>query len=444
MTQDELDRLRDFLAIPSVSALPEHAPDMARAAEWCAGEVRRAGGTAEVLDGVGHPLVVGEIPPGDGDSRAPTILVYGHYDVQPAGDPGEWTSPPFVPTIRDGRLHARGACDDKGCLFMLVAAAQRMAAAGRLGVRVRVLIDGEEESGGSSAADWVTAEPDLGNAAAAVIFDGPMIGPARPALYVGVRGIVYLRIMVRTAAGDGHSGLFGGAALNAAHALTRVLDAVVPRGGRLPEALLDGAEPPANEERAAWELLPPGDAVLAGAGLAPADATAAEDFYLRTTALPSIDVHGIGCGDPAAVATVIPATATATLSLRLAPGQRSDAVAPALDRLIRDAAPAGARVEVERLGVAEPALVDPSHPVIRRAADAVEAAVGWRPAPVRIGGSLPIVTALTGRGVPVILSGFYLPDDGIHSPNEGISLEHLDVGTRAAVAILESLAGGAG
>lgn len=440
MTPDELDRLTAFLAIPSVSAIAEHAPDLARAAEWCAEEVRRAGGTAEVHAGAVHPLVVGEVPPSPGNADAPTVLIYGHYDVQPVGDLDEWATPPFEPTVRDGRLCARGACDDKGCLAMLLFAAQRLAGEGRLGVRVRVLIDGEEESGGSSAEDWVAADPGLSDAVAAVIFDGPMIGPDLPAFYVGVRGLVYLRVTVRTSALDAHSGLYGGAAMNAAHVLLGVIDAALPKDGRVPRELLAGVEPPSEAERAAWASLPAGGDVLGAAGLAPADAAAADEFYLRTTGLPSLDIHGLESGNPSAAATVIPRMARATLSLRVAPGQDADTVLPVLEDLLRRAVPPGAEVEVERLGVARPALIDAEHPAIQRAGVALERAIGMRPAPVRIGGSLPIVSALAARGLPLILSGFYLPDDGIHSPNEGISLNHLDVGTRAAEAILTSLA----
>jgi acetylornithine deacetylase/succinyl-diaminopimelate desuccinylase-like protein len=439
VTPDELDRLTVFLAMPSVSAIVQHAPDLGRAAEWCAGEVRRAGGSAEVRPGAVHPLVVGEIPPSSGQADAPTVLIYGHYDVQPVGEPGEWASPPFEPTVRDGRLCARGACDDKGCLAMLLFAAQRLAAAGRLGVRVRVLIDGEEESGGSSAEDWVAADPGLSGAAAAVIFDGPLIGPESPAFYVGVRGLVYLRVTVRTAALDAHSGLYGGAAMNAAHVLLRVIHTALPKDGRVPSELLTGVEPPSDAERAVWASLPAGADVLGAAGLAPADASAAEEFYLRTTGTASFDVHGLECGDPSAAATIIPSVARATVSLRLAPGQDGAVMAPLLEQLLRNAAPPGADVDVERMGVAQPALIDAAHPAIKAAAEAVERAIGLRPAPVRIGGSLPIVSALARRGLPVILSGFYLPDDGIHSPNEGISLDHLGMGARAAEAILESL-----
>lgn len=439
VTEEEIRRLVALLAVPSVSAAPEHAGDVARAAELVAEEVRRAGGSAEVRPGARHPLVVGEVPATRGPGAA-AVLIYGHYDVQPPGDLALWETPPFEPTVRGGRLLARGACDDKGGLFMLLAAVRRLAEAGRLGVRVRVLVDGEEESGGISAEDWIAADPELPGVRAALVFDAPMLGPRRPALYVGVRGIVSLRVTVRTAAGDAHSGLYGGAALGAPAALARVLAAVGPREGRPPEPLLRGAAPLSAEERAAWEELPPGGRVLAAAGLAPADAAAAAEFYLRTTALPSVDVHALACGDPGTPATVIPARATATLSLRLAPGQRGEEMAATLEALLRDAAPPGAAVEVERLGIAEPALVDPAQPVIRLARDAIERETGWRPVPVRSGGSLPVVAALAARGVPVVLSGFYLPGDGIHAPNEGIDLEHLDVGTRAAAAILEALA----
>jgi acetylornithine deacetylase/succinyl-diaminopimelate desuccinylase-like protein len=440
MTAAEFERLTALLSIPSVSARPEHAADMLAAAGLCAEEIRRAGGQARVLPGAVHPLVVGEVPPspGAGGPGAPRVLIYGHYDVQPAGPAALWTSPPFTPTVRGEHLYARGACDDKGCLFMLIAAVQRLAAAGRLPVRAAFLIDGEEESGGSSAIDHLAA--DAGGAHAAVIFDGPMVAPQSPAFYVGLRGLVYLRVRVRTGRADAHSGLYGGAALNAAHALMTTLAAALAVEGRLPGALAQGVAPVAAAEREAWGLLPPGGQALADAGLRPADPAAAAQFYPRTVAAPSLDVHGLACGDPEAVRTVIPAEASATLSLRLAPGQRVEAAGRALEELLVAAAPAGAELDVEVLNGAEPALIDPGHPVLVRAAAAVEAAIGWRPLPVRIGGSIPIVAALAARGIPTILTGFYLPEDGMHSPDERIAVANLEVGTRAAMAILESLA----
>jgi acetylornithine deacetylase/succinyl-diaminopimelate desuccinylase-like protein len=437
VTDEELARLYALLRVPSVSADPAHAGDMAAAAEMVAEEVRRAGGTAEVRPGSRHPLVVGEVPaarPG-----APRVIVYGHYDVQPAGDPALWTSPPFVPEVRDGNLYARGASDDKGNLFMLLAALQRLAAGPGMPVHASVVVDGEEESGGDTAVRHVGA--DDRPAAAALIFDSSMVGPGRPSVCAGLRGLVYRRVRVRTAPGDAHSGMFGGAALNAAHALMTVLDAVRPRDGRLPEALYAGTAPPAPEEVAAWADLPPGSEVLRDAGLVPADAAAGtgDVFYRRTLAEPSLDVHGLACGEPTAVKTNLPCEASATLSLRVAPGQDAAALAAVLDDLLRAAAPAGSELEVEDLGVAHPAALDPRQPALAAAARAITASTGWPCVPVRTGGSIPVVAALAARGVPTVLTGFGLPDDAIHAPDEHLRFDHLEAGTRAAMAILTEL-----
>jgi acetylornithine deacetylase/succinyl-diaminopimelate desuccinylase-like protein len=432
-----MERLEALLRVPSISALPAHAGDMATAAAMVAGEIRRAGGEAEVRATGRHPLVVGEVPASSGDPRAPRVILYGHYDVQPPGPAELWTSPPFEPTVRDGDLFARGASDDKGNLFMLIAAVQRLAAEGRLPVRASFVVEGEEESGGDSA--LVHFERDAEPALAAIIFDVPMIAPARPAICTGVRGMVYRRVRVRSAAADAHSGLFGGAAMNAAHVLLTMLAAVVPRDGRLPAALDAGVAPAGATEVAAWAALPGGAESLADAGLRPADPGAAEGFHLRTLASPSLDVHGIRVGEPAAVATNIPHEATATLSLRLVAGQDAAAVAASLDLLLRDAAPEGAEVEIEDLGVALPAALDPDHPVIRAAATGIERATGWPAVPVRLGGTLPVIAVLGARGVPTVLSGFGLPDDAIHAPDEHLRVEHLEAGTRAAMAIIEEL-----
>lgn len=437
MSPEETARLHALLRVPSVSALPEHAADMARAAGMVAQEVRLAGGEAQVVATSGHPLVLGEVPAGGGDPAAPRVVLYGHYDVQPPGPPELWTSPPFEPTVRDGDLYARGASDDKGNLFMLLAGVQRLAAASELPVRVGVVVEGEEESGGTSALDHFAADAEP--AVAVVIFDSPMIAPGRPAICTGVRGMLYRRVTVRTAAGDAHSGLYGGAALNAAHALLRILDGVAPREGRLPAALYAGVAPAGEEEVAAWAELPHGAGALADAGLRPADAGAADGFYMRTLASPSLDVHGLDCGEPGAVKTNIPCVARATLSLRLAGGQDADAVAGALDDLLRDAAPAGAEVEIEDLGRALPAVLDPHSPALTAAADGIEAATGARPAPVRLGGTLPVVAVLAAKGIPTILTGFGLPDDAIHAPDEHLRVEHLELGTRAAMEILRAL-----
>ena len=197
MTDQEYQRLEALLRVPSVSAMPEHAPDMATAAGMIADEIRRAGGEAEIRETPRHPLVLGEVPASPGFPDAPRVLLYGHYDVQPPGDPELWTSPAFEPTVRDGNLYARGASDDKGNLFMLLAAVQRLAAAGELPVRAAFVIEGEEESGGTSALEHFAGDP--GPAIGAVIFDSHMIGPGQPTICTGVRGMVFRRIHVSTA-----------------------------------------------------------------------------------------------------------------------------------------------------------------------------------------------------------------------------------------------------
>lgn len=437
MTADETERLHALLRVPSISASPDHAPHMRAAAALVADELRRAGADPEIRETSGQPLVLGEVPASSGDPGAPRVVVYGHYDVQPPGDEALWTSPPFTPTERDGNLYARGASDDKGNLFMLLAAVQRLAAAGRLPVRAAFVIDGEEESGGDSAVDHLAADPE--EALACIIFDSPMIAPGRPAICTGVRGLVGRRVRVRTAEGDGHSGIYGGAAMSAAHVLMRVLAAVTPVDGRLPDALYEGLTPAGPAEVAAWADLPPGDRALTDAGLRPADAGAAGGFYARTLAGPSVDVHGMACGDPRAIATIVPGAAQATLSLRLAPGQDGPRMAAVFDGLLRAAVPAGADVEVDDLGLALPTALDPEHPVLVAAARGIARATGWPVAPVRLGGTLPVVATLAARGVPTILSGFGLPTDRIHSPDEHIRAEYLETGTVAAMEILREL-----
>ncbi len=244
---------------------------------------------------------------------------------------------------------------------------------------------------------------------------------------------------MRTAPRDAHSGLYGGAGLNAAHTLLSILDRVRPRDGALDTRLQAGIAAPAPEEERAWSMLPSGETMLADAGLLPADPSAASDFYRRTVAGPSLDVHGISCGEPTVVKTNLVSEATATLSLRVAPGQDAMQMARTLDAIIAEGNPAGVDVTIEDLGVADPALCDPRHPILAGAAAAIGASTGWECVPVRSGGSIPIVATLAGLGIPTVLSGFALPDDGIHGPNEHLRDAYLEVGTRAAMAILASI-----
>jgi acetylornithine deacetylase/succinyl-diaminopimelate desuccinylase-like protein len=428
-----LEELGVFLRIPSVSADPAHEADVRRAAEWVRDFVVGAGGVAEVDDRGARPLVLGEIPASTGRS-APTVLAYGHFDVQPPAPLEAWESPPFEPTVRDGWLYARGAADDKGNLYLLLKAAEQLAAEGALPVNVRVACDGEEEVGGHTIVDFVVA--DEGPADACVIFDGHMPARGTPAFYIATRGLVYLHVRVRTGTRDLHSGLYGGAALNATHALVETLRAVLPREGRVPEPLRAGVVAPTEAELRDWAQLASGAAELEGQGGRPADGRAAEEFYVRTWAEPAVDVHGLEGGSPQLTKTVLPVVAEANLSIRLAPGQSAAELGPVLAGMLREAAPEGAEVELELRSSAEPGLVAPDSAAITLGLDAFERAIGVRPLLLRSGGSLPVVAALADRGVPTLLTGFDLPDGNIHSPNERLLLDHLPLGIAAARELL--------
>lgn len=438
MNNDEFTRLLDYIRIPSVSAVADHAPDMARAARFIADEVTRAGGTVTIEAGDPHAFIVGEVAPSSGAADARRVLIYGHYDVQPPGDPERWTTPAFEPTVRDGYLYARGASDNKGNFWQVLCAVQRMRAQGTLPVHVTFLIDGEEESGGDSVIRWIERMDRLPDVA--VIWDGDQVAQGRPAVQTGVRGLSYRKVTVTCGTLDGHSGLFGGAAMNAIHALMDVLDAVRPRDGRVRDELWDGVAPVSDRERAAWASLPPGDAALAEAGLIPADARAGIEFNDRTLASPSVDVHAVWAGDADAVKTVIPSVAHAMVSMRLAPGQDPVSVGATFTRILEQAAPAGATVTVEHRGDASPGVMDPDHPMMLAAARGL-GSVGDAPAtPVRSGGTLPVFSALTRRSIPTVMTGFALPDDAIHSPNERMLVANLGTGVRAAIAMLTEFA----
>ena len=435
---DWFDELAELLRIPSVSADPAHAADVRLAGEWVCDFLRAAGGAAELIDWDGQPLAVGELRASGDADRARTVLCYGHFDVQPP-DPLElWESPPFEPEIRGQHVYGRGIADDKGQLYLLLAAARELAAAGTLPVNVRFVCDGDEETGGHSILDFLAA--DEGPAQAAVIFDSGMIARGLPAFNVATRGLVYFHLSLSTGGRDLHSGLYGGAALNAAHALIDTLHAVGPRDGRLPEPLRRGIAPPTAQELEGWRLLPTGADELAGQGGRPADPQAAEEFYLRTFAEPALDVNGILSGSPQIQKTVLPVQADANVSIRLAPGQQAADVAAAFEALVSDAVPAGADLDVALLSSADPGLVSPDSRAIQLGLAAFERALRIRPALIRSGGTLPIVPALSKRGIPTIITGFSLPDANIHSPNERMLTEYFLLGIAAARALFQELA----
>ena len=429
------DELAEFLRIQSVSADPARADDVKRAGNWVCELIRGAGGECELVDWHGAPLAVGEVRASRDAEHAPTVLCYGHFDVQPA-DPLElWESPPFEPEIRDEYLYGRGVADDKGQLYLLLSAARELAQAGELPVNVRFACDGEEETGGHSIVEFLEADERGGDAA--VIFDSGMIARDRPAFDIATRGMAYLHVTLRTGERDLHSGLFGGGALNAAHALIHTLGAVVAVDGRLAEPLRQGIAPPSEEELASWRELPAGGGELADQGARPADARAAEEFYLRTFAEPALDVNGIDTGSPHLEKTVLPVHAVANVSIRLAPGQQVELIADALRRLLHEAAPAGAELDVELLSTARPGIVPPDAKAIKLGLGAFERAIGVRPLLIRSGGSLPIVAALADKGIPTVITGFSLPSANLHSPNERLLAEYVPRGIGAARALFE-------
>lgn len=429
MTEPWFDELSELLRIPSISADPAHADDVRRAGEWVCNVIRRAGGEVELVDWHGQPLAIGEIRASRDPGSAPTVLCYGHFDVQPPDPLDLWESDPFEPEVRGEYVYARGVADDKGQLYMLLKAAEELAA-GELPVNVRFCCDGEEESGGHSIVEFL--EVDERGADAAVIFDSGMIRRGLPAFNVATRGIVYFHLKVRTGGRDLHSGMYGGAALNALHALTAIVAALAQRDGRLPEPLRAGIAAPTEEELAGWRELPAGAEELDDQGARPADPNAADEFYLRTFAEPALDVNGIEGGSPHIQKTVLPVVADANLSIRLAPGQDVDEIAAAVERLVHEAAPEGAEVELERLASSPPGLVPPDSKAIQLGLDAFERALGVRPLLVRTGGTLPIVPALADKGIATVITGFSLPDAQIHSPNERMLVEYIPLGIRAA------------
>jgi acetylornithine deacetylase/succinyl-diaminopimelate desuccinylase-like protein len=429
-----LDDLMQWLRIPSISTGGGDAADLERAAAWVVERVTGAGGDARVVPTAGSPLAVGELRSARPD--APTVLIYGHYDVQAPGPLAAWTSPPFEPTIRDGRIYARGAADDKGNFLPLLHVACAMAAAGELPVNVRVLVEGEEEAGSGAVADWVRA--DERGADCAVVFDSGMVDERTPAITLGLRGLVMMQLELRAARRDLHSGVYGGSALNALHALHATLGAVLPGpDGRLPEALRAGVAPPSEAERASWSRLPPGDELLAAAGARPAYPGAGAEYYERNGADTSVDVNAIHAGEPR---TVVPAVARATLSQRLAPGQDVDAARATLERLLRSAVPAGAELEVLAVDVASPSLFAADEPAIALAAGALGRAAGVEAAFVRSGGSIPVVAEFAARAIPTVVTGFALEEDAFHAPDESFRLAGLEQGEAASRELYHALA----
>jgi acetylornithine deacetylase/succinyl-diaminopimelate desuccinylase-like protein len=429
MTHDkDLAELNEFLAIPSISTLPAHAGDCRNAAAWLMDQFRALDcPVVQLLEGEGHPVVWAESPRVAGK---PTVLCYGHYDVQPVDPLDEWISPPFQPTIRDGKLYARGAVDDKGQVFTLLKAYQSILGPdGKPPLNVHFIIEGEEECGGRVIFDRLRSEPERTAVDAVIVADMGYYAPGMPAVYTGLRGLCYAEIHVRTLQRDLHSGTYGGAAPNAMETLVRLLADLKSRSGRINvPKLYKAIIAPSKVERKAWKNLPFDEDQFLVEEVTGRALTGLQQFSAleRTWALPTFEIHGIRGGFTGEGAkTVIPAQAMAKVSLRLVPGHSYEKVGKWLTRAVQKLAPSYADVEVRLLHGGDPVRCDVTHPAFGLLDEAFEAVVGRRTVPVRSGGSIPIVPELQSSGAPVLLTGIGLPDDGLHSPNEKVNVQQL-------------------
>lgn len=423
-----LKELSEFLAIPSISTLPTHAADCRRAASWAATELRTLGcPVVEIIENKGNPIVWAESPKVPGK---PTILIYGHYDVQPPDPLNEWHSPPFEPTVRDGKLFARGAVDDKGQVYCLFKAYEAARDANRNPpLNVHWILEGEEECGGEAIDDLLKAQPERTAVDAVLVCDAGYYAPGIPAVYTALRGMCYAEISVRTALSDLHSGLYGGAVPNALETLVRLLSQLKDDSGKINvPRLYKSVIPPTKAELKAWKSLPFKKKQFMEEETTTKTLTGLKEYsvFERLWALPTFDIHGIMGGFTGEGAkTVIPAQATAKVSLRLVPGLEFEKVLKQLDTAVQRLAPSWAEVNVRAIHGADPVQIDVSAPAFAVLDQAFEEVVGRKTVAVRSGGSIPVVSRLGMRGAPVLLTGVGLPDDGLHAPNEKIDLDQV-------------------
>ncbi|HUJ21414.1 MAG TPA: dipeptidase [Bryobacteraceae bacterium] len=436
-----LDELKTFLRIPSISTLPEHRDDMHRAAQFVVDGLRSAGlENIEIIPTKQHPLVYADWLHAPGK---PTVLCYGHYDVQPA-DPLElWKSPPFEPTLRDGSIYARGSADDKGQMYMHVKAVETLRAVnGTLPVNLKFLIEGEEEVGGGSIAQYVADNPQKLKADVALVSDTALYAPGIPTLCIGLRGLVYVEVEATGPARDLHSGLYGGAAPNAVFGLIELLAKGKNSRGEIKiPGIYDDVEPPAPAEKESWAALPFKEKEFLKKEVGSTKLTGESKYSVleRIWARPTFEVHGIAGGFTGAGSkTVIPAKATAKVSIRLVPRQDPDKIIASFRAFVKKNAPRGVEFEVRVLSSSPGLVVDPDHPAIQTAARAFSDIFQKPTVFIRSGGSIPIVGDFaTHLGIPTILMGFGLPDDGLHSPNEKYAVENYYKGIMTVAHFLE-------
>ena len=434
--------LFEFLRIPSVSAKSEHRGDMHAAAEWLAARLGDAGLTTEILPTPGHPVVLAEWRGAGAD--APTVLIYGHYDVQPPEPLDLWTSPAFEPDVRDGRVYARGAADDKGQLYMHVKALEaHLADGGTLPVNVVVLAEGEEEIGSPNLLPFVEEHRDRLAADAVVISDSAMFDKGMPSLLFSLRGLAYAEVRVRSARGDLHSGAYGGAVPNPAAALSRMIATLHGADGRIAiSGFYDDVVEWDDEIRAEIRALPfDEERFREGVGAPALDGEHGWSVLERLWIRPTCEVNGLLSGWTGEGAkTVLPAEAMAKISFRLVPDQDPKRTIELLTNHLRSVAPSGVTVEVSELHGGRPWKADPTGPLFDAASTALEEAFGTAPVRVGEGGSIPIVVEFEEvLGCPALLVGFALPGCNMHAPDEWFGLDEFDRGTAALVRLYEEL-----
>ena len=438
-----LDELKALLAIPSISALPEHAADVTRCAEWCADEMRRIGlEHVRLIETPGNPVVYGDWL---GAPDAPTILFYGHYDVQPVDPLNLWTSPPFEATIRDGEIYARGSADDKGQVFMHFKAVEaHMKQNGRLPVNIKFILEGEEEVGSEHLDDFVRAHKDELHADVVVISDSPMFARGVPSMCYGLRGLVYFQIDLRGSSTDLHSGSFGGAVANPAFVLAQMLAQMKDRGGRIKiPGFYDDVVPLQEAERQAWATLPFNEKQYKkDFGIPKVFGESGYTTLERTWARPTFEVNGLLSGFTGEGAkTVLPAVAMAKVSMRLVANQDPDKIAKLFEDYVHAIAPKTVQATVTRMHGGKPWMTAYDNPFVQAAGRAIERGFGRAPVFTREGGSIPVVSTFQEElGLPSVLFGVGLPDENAHAPNEKLDVGNFHNGIIASAILYQEIA----
>jgi acetylornithine deacetylase/succinyl-diaminopimelate desuccinylase-like protein len=439
-----VEELKQYLAIPSISALPEHAPDVRRAADWTADALRAAGlENVKLVETPGNPVVYGDWLHAPGK---PTILYYGHYDVQPVDPVDLWTNPPFEPTVRDGEIYARGAADDKGQVFMHIKAVEAfLKQGGSLPLNIKFFIEGEEEVGSANLDDFVRAHKDDLAADVVVISDSPMFDRGIPSICYGLRGLAYFQIDLRGTKSDLHSGSFGGAVGNPAFMLANLLAQMKDRSGKVKiPGFYDDVRPLTDEERAEWKKLPFNETrYRKDLGAPKLWGESGYSTLERVWARPTFEVNGLLSGFTGDGAkTVLPAVAMAKVSMRLVPDQQPDKIADLFEAYLKKVVSKTVTVTVTRMHGGKPWMTAFDNKYVRAAGRAIEQGFGKAPVFTREGGSIPVVSTFQEElGLPSVLFGVGLPDENAHAPDEKLDLTNFHNGIIASAFLYQEIAG---